>query len=224
MNLNEGIDNHLTVMVPGTQPLRFLCIAYGLAWSEVTASNLLLLDETGKVLEGSGAPDPTAFFIHSRIHKKHPHAVCVLHTHMPHATALCCLEDMELKMINQNCLRFYDEVAYDTDYKGLVLGAVEGDRMAQAMGSNRVLMHRNHGVITCGDSVAEAFDELYYLERCAQVQCLAYATNRPLATVSDEICVEYKKDVVKFRGCWAEKHFAARKRELLKGGAADFAA
>ena len=89
MNLNEGIDNHLTVMVPGTQPLRFLCIAYGLAWSEVTASNLLLLDETGKVLEGSGAPDPTAFFIHSRIHKKHPHAVCVLHTHMPHATALC---------------------------------------------------------------------------------------------------------------------------------------
>ncbi len=224
MNLNEGIDNHLTVMVPGTQPLRFLCIAYGLAWSEVTASNLLLLDETGKVLEGSGAPDPTAFFIHSRIHKKHPHAVCVLHTHMPHATALCCLEDMELKMINQNCLRFYDEVAYDTDYKGLVLGTVEGDRMAQAMGSNRVLMHRNHGVITCGDSVAEAFDELYYLERCAQVQCLAYATNRPLATVSDEICVEYKKDVVKFRGCWAEKHFAARKRELLKGGAADFAA
>ena len=119
MNLNEGIDNHLTVVVPGTQPLRFLCIAYGLAWSEVTASNLLLLDETGKVLEGSGAPDPTAFFIHSRIHKKHPHAVCVLHTHMPHATALCCLEDMELKMINQNCLRFYDEVAYDTDYKGL---------------------------------------------------------------------------------------------------------
>ena len=224
MNLNEGIDNHLTVMVPGTQPLRFLCIAYGLAWSEVTASNLLLLDETGKVLEGSGAPDPTAFFIHSRIHKQHPHATCVLHTHMPHATALCCLEDMELKMINQNCLRFYDEVAYDTDYKGLVLGTVEGDRMARAMGSHRVLMHRNHGVITTGDSVAEAFDELYYLERCAQVQCLAYATNRPLATVSDAICVEYKKDVVKYRGCWAEKHFGARKRELLKGGAADFAA
>ena len=209
---------------PGTQPLRFLCIAYGLAWSEVTASNLLLLDETGKVLEGSGAPDPTAFFIHSRIHKQHPHATCVLHTHMPHATALCCLEDMELKMINQNCLRFYDEVAYDTDYKGLVLGTVEGDRMARAMGSHRVLMHRNHGVITTGDSVAEAFDELYYLERCAQVQCLAYATGRPLATVSKEICVEYKKDVVKYRGCWAEKHFGARKRELLKGGAADFAA
>ena len=58
MNLNEGIDNHLTVMVPGTQPLRFLCIAYGLAWSEVTASNLLLLDETGKVLEAVWRPGP----------------------------------------------------------------------------------------------------------------------------------------------------------------------
>ena len=124
---------------------------------------------------------------------------------MPHATALCCLEDMELKMINQNCLRFYDEVAYDTDRKGLVLGTVEGDRMAQAMGSNRVLMHRNHGVITCGDSVAEAFDEcaLFGAVRASPMSTHTL-TNRPLATVSDEICVEYKKDVVKFRGCWAE--------------------
>lgn len=223
MHLNEGIDNHLTVMVPHCTPLRFLCISYGIAWSEVTASNLLLLDENGQVIEGAGAPDPTAFFIHSRIHKRHPHAVCVLHTHMPHATALCCLEDMELKMINQNALRFYDEVAYDTDYRGLVLGTVEGDRMAAAMGSHRVLMHQNHGIITCGDSVAEAFDELYYLERCAQVQCLAYSTGRPMHLVDEDIVKTYKEDVNKFRGCWAEKHFSARKRELLKSGSADYA-
>ena len=77
----------------------------GLAWSGHSL-NLLLLDETGKVLEGSGALDPTAPSS-TRIHKKHPHAsVCSIRTPTP---ALCCLEDMELKMINQNCLRFYDE-------------------------------------------------------------------------------------------------------------------
>mmetsp|Transcript_13612 Transcript_13612/g.40555 ORF Transcript_13612/g.40555 Transcript_13612/m.40555 type:complete len:297 (+) Transcript_13612:170-1060(+) len=223
LGLNEGIDNHLTVMVPGTRD-RFLCISYGLAWSEVTASNLLLLNEAGRVLSGSGAPDPTAFFIHSRIHRAHPHATAILHTHMPEATALCCLEDMELKMINQNAARFHDEIAYDTDYNGLVLGTEEGDRMAKAMGSKRVLMHQNHGVITTGDSVAEAFDELYYLERAAKVQNLAYATGRPLKYIDPGCLDEYKANVTKFRGCWANSHFGAQKRILFKTpGYADFA-
>ena len=127
-------------------------------------------------------------------------------------------------MINQNCLRFYDEVAYDTDYKGLVLGDGRATGWPGAMGSHRVLMHRNHGVITTGDSVAEAFDELYYLESDAQVQCLAYATGRPLATVSKEICVEYKKDVVKYRGCWAEKHFGGGSGSCSRAALADRAA
>jgi len=224
LGMNEGVDNHLTVMVPGTTN-RFLCVAYGILWSEVTASNLLLLDDQGTVLEGSGAPDPTAFYIHSRIHAAHPHAVCVLHTHMPYATALTCLRDMELKMIHQNSCRFYDEIAYDTTYKGLVLGKAEGDRLAAVMGSKRVLLHQNHGVITTGDTVAEAFDELYYCERAAMVQVLAMSTGQPLKLIDDDVVKDYKHQVALFRGVWASKHFEARKRSLFKPsglGSADF--
>lgn len=226
LGMNEGCDNHLTVMLKGEEH-RFLCIAYGVLWSEVTASNLLLLNDEGEVLKGSGAPDPTAFYIHSRIHKAHPHAKCVLHTHMPHATALCCLQDMTLKMIHQNSIRFYQQIAYDTEYRGLILGKDEGDRLASVMGDKRVLLHKNHGVITTGDTIAEAFDEMYYLERAAQVQILAASTHAPLAYIDDDIAANYKDEVDKYRGVWAEKHFEARKRVLFKPtamGQADFAA
>mmetsp|Transcript_10231 Transcript_10231/g.33786 ORF Transcript_10231/g.33786 Transcript_10231/m.33786 type:complete len:285 (+) Transcript_10231:755-1609(+) len=224
LGLNEGVDNHLTVMVPGTTD-RFLCIAYGVLWSEVTASNLLLLDQDGAVLEGSGSPDPTAFYIHSRIHAAHPHATCVLHTHMPYATALTCLEEMELKMIHQNSCRFYDEIAYDYTYNGLVLGDKEGDRLADVMKDKRVLMHQNHGVITVGEDVATAFDELYYLERAALVQVLAMSTGKPMKLIQHDVVTNYKDQVSQFRGVWAAKHFEARKRCLFKPtglGHADF--
>ncbi|KAK7230683.1 actin binding protein [Aureococcus anophagefferens] len=96
-------------------------------------------------------------------------------TVMPKASALCCLEDMEIKMIHQNSCRFLDEVAYDTVHEGPARQG-EGDRLAEVMGSKRVLMHQSHGPITCGDSVAEAFDEIYYLERACEVQLLAMNT------------------------------------------------
>jgi len=218
LGLNEGIDNHLTVMVPGTRD-RFLCISYGLAWSEVTASKLLLLDASGNVLDGAGAPDPTAFYIHARVHAANPNASALLHTHMPAATALCCLEDMELKLIHQNACRFRGQIAYDDDYRGLVLDASEGDRLAKAMGDKRVLMCANHGVLVAGRSVAEAFDELYYLERAAELQCKVMSTGAPTTIIDAAVAEAYAAQADEFRGCWADKHFAARKRTLMRPSA-----
>ncbi|KAH8082997.1 hypothetical protein JL720_8509 [Aureococcus anophagefferens] len=146
-------------------------------------------------------------------------------TVMPKASALCCLEDMEIKMIHQNSCRFLDEVAYDTVYEGLVLGKAEGDRLAEVMGSKRVLMHQSHGPITCGDSVAEAFDEIYYLERACEVQPRD-EHGKPTVTIKDSVARFYKDQVDQFRGCWAQGHFEARKRALYKPkglGNADFA-
>lgn len=127
---------------------------------------------------------------------------------MPYATALCCLDTMELKMIHQNACRFHDEIAYDLEYNGLVLGREEGDRLADVMGDKRVLMHQCHGVITCGETVAEAFDEMfvyckkalqhrrrYYIERAAQVQILAMSTGQPLKLVDDHVVRNYKEEV-----------------------------
>src|SRR5690242_21240936 len=106
MDLHEGVCNHFSVMLGRD---RFLLNAYGLHWSEVTASNLLGLDAAGKILEGEGQVEKTAFYIHSRIHLAHPRAKCVLHTHMPYATCLTLLAEGRLEMVEQNALRFHDE-------------------------------------------------------------------------------------------------------------------
>jgi ribulose-5-phosphate 4-epimerase/fuculose-1-phosphate aldolase len=151
----------------------FLLNRYGLHWSEVSASNLLALDAAGRVLGGEGEYEKTAFWIHSRIHLASPHAGCVLHTHMPYATALTLLEDGRLEMVEQNALRFHDDIAYDDTYNGLVIDQAEGDRLAVVLGAKRVLFLANHGVIVVGPSVAEAFDSLYYLERACRLQVLA---------------------------------------------------
>ena len=215
LGLNEGVCNHLTCAAPG-RPDAFLCAPYGLAWSEVTASNLVMIDGRGVVLEGAGEVDATAFFIHLAIHRAG--AACVLHTHMPRATALCCVESFELAMCHQNSLRFAGDVAYDPTFNGLVLDNAEGERLVKVMDGKRVLMHKHHGVIVSGASVAEAFDDLYYLERAAEVQILAMSTGSPLSIVGDDVARRFRRDMESDGGKarWARLHYDARMRELAR--------
>lgn len=186
LGLGEGICNHFSLMVPGRAD-RFLLNMYGQHWSEITASSLIVVDAEGRLIEGDEAPEPSAFYIHSRLHGAIPHARCVLHTHMPYATALTMVEDGRLEMAHQNALRFVGQVAYDDTYNGLALDKEEGDRMVAALGNKRILFLANHGVIVSGASVAEAFDDLYYLERACQTQVLAQSLGRPLRIVSGQV-------------------------------------
>ena len=181
---HEGIDNHFTLAVPGRAE-RFLLNPYGLHWSEVRASDLLAVDMAGTVVDGDGIADRTAVCIHGPIHRRG--FACVLHTHMPYATALTQLEDMTVEMVGQNALGFHGEIAYDHAYNGLALDMAEGERMADAMGGKPVLMLANHGVIVCGKSVADAFNSLYFLERACQTQVLAMSTGKPLRRVGAEV-------------------------------------
>src|SRR5678815_1864624 len=184
MDLHEGVCNHFSAMLDSK---RFLLNSYGLHWSEVTASNLLALDGDGNVLGGDGEYEKTAFYIHSRIHLANPNAACVLHTHMPYATSLTLLEGGRLEMVEQNALRFHDDIAYDDEYNGLVVDNTEGDRLARALGTKRVMFLANHGVIVVGPSVAEAFDLLYYLERACRLQVLARMMGGRLRPVRPEV-------------------------------------
>jgi ribulose-5-phosphate 4-epimerase/fuculose-1-phosphate aldolase len=183
---HEGIDNHFTLLVPGSRQ-SFLLNGYGHHWSEITAGNLMVVDMEGNLLAGSGVIEPSAFFIHSRVHLASPRATCVLHTHMPYATALSSVEEGRLEPISQAALRFTDDVAYDDDYNGLALDAAEGDRIAAALGDKRILFLANHGVVVVGRSVAEAFEDLYFLERACQVQVLAMSTGRRPRRVPDAV-------------------------------------
>jgi len=216
LDLHEGVCNHLSFMLPrkGNEGSSFLLNAYGLHWSEVTASNLLTLGADGRVLAGEGEYEKTAFYIHSRIHLANPNAACVLHTHMPYATALTLLEDGRLEMVEQNALRFHDDIVYDDIYNGLVVDNTEGDRLARVLGSKRVMFLANHGVIVVGTSIAEAFDALYYLERACRLQVLARMMGgrmRPVrAEVVREACRMMRADAPKYAGA----HFSALKRIL----------
>jgi ribulose-5-phosphate 4-epimerase/fuculose-1-phosphate aldolase len=186
LGLNEGVCNHFSLELPG-EPDKFLINPQGLHWSELTPADLMLIDEKGIVLEGKHKVEPTAFFIHGRIHlgkrKK-----CVLHTHMPYATALCLLEDGQLDCTaNQNAMRFFSRVGYDAAYGGVALDEAEGDRICNALGDKDVVFLANHGVIVCGDNVPYAFDDLYFLERSCMVQIIATSTGKRLRSVPEDM-------------------------------------
>ena len=217
LGLNEGIDNHLTALVPGSRGDRFLVIRYGLLWSEVTAENLVLVDADGTILAGEGPVETTAFEIHRAIHLQDPDKyACVFHTHQPWSTALCCADGVAegLAMCHQNSCRFHDDIAFDPAFNGLVHDRHEGDRLASALDGKRVLLHRSHGVIVCGRSVAEAFDDLYYLERAAQAQVLALSTGRTLSIIRDEVVRGTKAAFDADKAEYARLHLDAWKRQL----------
>ncbi|MDX2102640.1 MAG: aldolase [Alphaproteobacteria bacterium] len=210
---HEGICNHFSVMLPGASD-RFLINPWGLHWSEVTASDLVLCDAHGTVLAGRHGLEPTALFIHAAIHRRHPAATAVLHTHMPYATALTLIDGGRLEPVSQTALRFHNRIAYDDHYNGLALDHQEGDRIAAAMGDRPVAMLASHGVVVTGASVAEAWDELYYLERAAQLQVLAVSQGRPLRQLAPEVVEATARQMAGECPPQAHRHFAALKRLL----------
>jgi len=212
--LSEGICNHLTLTVPG-QPDKFLLIGHGTHWSEVTASNLLLVSLNGEILEGDGVVEDTAFHIHVPIHRKRPDLRCIMHTHQPHMLALAMIEDGAIEPINQNAMRYYGRVAYDNNYTGVAFDAAEGERLATVLQDKSILLMGNHGVLVGATSVAIAYDNLYYLERTAKAQILAMSTGSPLKRISTEICEKTARQLMSDNmHRFANDHFNALKRVL----------
>jgi ribulose-5-phosphate 4-epimerase/fuculose-1-phosphate aldolase len=218
LGLNEGVDNHFSVAVPDERGAvdgqRFLINPYGWHWSEVTASSLVLCTAEGDVLEGDNDVETTAFCIHAPIHRRVPNATVVLHTHMPYATSLTLLEDGRLEMAEQNALMFDERIAYDDDYQGLALDPAEGERMAAMIGNRSVMFLASHGVVVTGPTVADAFNDLYYLERAAMFQVLARSTGGRLRRVSQRVRETCRQQFAEDRPKLAERHFAALRRIL----------
>ncbi len=186
LGLEEGICNHFSAVVPG-HPDLFLVNRLGWAFQEATASSLLICDVEGNVVAGDGAPEATAFFIHARLHRMSPRVGAAFHTHMPNATALSMIEGDPFVWAGQTALKFYGRVAVDENYNGLALDEREGDRIAAVLGDKDILFMKNHGVMVCAPNIAEAWDDLYYLERAAEVQLKAMSTGRRLIPVSTDI-------------------------------------
>ena len=184
-DLDEGIDNHFTVTLPGADD-KYLILPFGLHWSEARASDMIVFDESGATLEGRGDVERSAQCIHAPIHR-----ICgakvVLHTHQTWAVALNMLQDNRLLPASQTAAYYHGHVAYDDHYAGTADTLEEGARLAALLGSKHVIFMKNHGVLVTGDTVAQAYRRLYKLERVCRAQILAMSAGRPLQLLSDDV-------------------------------------
>ena len=210
--LAAGVCNHFSVELPGGTG-RFLLNPRGLLWREVQGGDIVMIDARGNKLAGDHEVEPTAMFIHAAIHRLCAKA-CVLHTHMPYATALTLTADRCLDTtMSQNAMRFHGRIAVDASYNGLALDASEGERIARAMDTADVAFLGNHGVVVCGDRLDYAYDDLYYLERACMAQVLAQSAGRPLVPVDAAIAARVRDQTLGERQ-QSELFFEALRRTL----------
>ncbi|MBP0594476.1 class II aldolase/adducin family protein [Paraburkholderia sp. LEh10] len=191
----ELIYNHITVRVPDTQS-HFLTNPFGLHYTEVTASNLVKIDVDGNVLDGSVHPvNPAGFVVHAAIHRALPDAHCVMHTHTTAGLAVACSQ-VGLENNNFYSAQLHEMVAYH-DFEGITVRADEGPRLVATLGGKRLLILRNHGLLSIGETVAQAFARLWTLNRACEVQ-LATAALGPSRLISDDIASRCTRDSLQF--------------------------
>ncbi len=210
--LAEGVCNHFSIELPDGSE-RFLLNPRGLLWSEIQTEDIVLVDFHGRKLAGRHEVEPTAMHIHAAVHRLSGQA-CVLHTHMPYATALTLTQQRALDpCLSQNAMRFHGRLAIDAHYNGLALDHGEGERIARAMAGAEVCFLGNHGVIVCGARIDHAYDDLYYLERACMLQVLAQSTGAPLAPVADPLAARVAAQTLGER-LQSELFFEALRRTL----------
>lgn len=213
--LEEGIDNHFTVTVPGRDD-RYLILPFGLHWSEARASDMIVFDESGATVEGEGVVELSAQCIHAPIHRITGRRV-VLHTHQTWAVALNMLKDNRLVPASQTAAFFHGTIAYDDHYTGTADTLEEGERLARLVGDKDIVFMKNHGVLVTGETVAQAYRRLYKLERVCRAQVLALGTGRALEILSDEIVARVQSPAPDDRHSRAERerlYFEAMMRVL----------
>tara|TARA_B100001113_G_scaffold105833_1_gene85863 strand:+ start:59 stop:787 length:729 start_codon:yes stop_codon:yes gene_type:complete len=216
LNMHEAIANHFSVCAPNSNE-DFYVNGTGMHFSTIKASDLFLVEQS-KMNELKDKPelvDPTALHIHGSIHKKVPHAKCILHVHSKYATALAALEDPTLPPIDQNTMRFFNRVGVYRDFGGMGFEE-ESEKMASKIGNKKVLLMSNHGVLTTGQTVAEAFDELYYFERACETYITALSTQKKLKIVSDEVAEKTAQEWENFSTDAKDLHLKAIRSILDK--------
>ena len=201
---SESVGNHFSAAV-SADGQQFLLNAKWQHFDTIAPEDLLLLDSQSR--ETPATADASAWCVHGTLHRRLPEARVVLHAHSPYATALACLKDPTMVPIDNNTARFYGRTAYDLSFGGIADATEEGERLADAIGDKSVLVMGNHGVTVVGDTVAEAFEDLYFFEKAAQTLILARSDGSPLAVLSDAVAQNTADGWRAYRGM-AQKHFS----------------
>jgi ribulose-5-phosphate 4-epimerase/fuculose-1-phosphate aldolase len=177
--MDDLVYNHISARVPGEEG-HFLINAYGMTYDEITASSLVKIDFDGRVVQDSGTGygiNQAGFVIHSAVHRARPDVACVIHTHTPAGMAVSAMK-CGLLPLTQNAM-FFSGLGYH-DYEGPAVDLDEQRRLVADLGSHAAMVLRNHGLLSVGATIAEAFITIYWLERACQAQALAMASNAEL--------------------------------------------
>lgn len=185
-DMSDGIGTHISARVPGHDE-QFLINPYGWLFDEITASSLVKVDADGEALpcNEESPVNPAGFNLHSCIHRARPDVVCVLHTHSVAGMAVGALRQGVLPL-SQHGMQFADRIGYH-DYEGLVTNPDEQQRFVRDLGQNQALVLRNHGLLTVGASVAEAFYLMWRLEKACRTQLAAQASGDALVLPDAEV-------------------------------------
>ena len=184
--MTDLIYTHISARVPGPEH-HFLINAFGLMWDEISASTLVKVTLDGEIVDdptGNGI-NRAGYVIHSAVHRARPDVHCVMHTHTAAGIAVSA-QDHGLLPMSQHAMRFTERLGYH-DYEGLALELDEQARLTHDLGSHNAMILRNHGLLTCGATIAEAFDLMYYLERACQSQVTAMAGGAKLRMPPNEV-------------------------------------
>jgi ribulose-5-phosphate 4-epimerase/fuculose-1-phosphate aldolase len=218
LNMHEAVANHFSLAV-NDDGTKFLMNPNQMHFRRIKASNLLLLDANDpSTLDRPDAPDPTAWGLHGSLHRRCPQARCAIHVHSIHATVLACLKDSRLPPIDQNTATFFDRYVIDEDFGGLAFED-EGERCAQLLANpkHKTIIMGHHGVLCVGETVAEAFNRVYYFERAAETYIRALQTGMELRVMSDELAEKVAYEIETYPG-QCERHLAEVKAVLDEEG------
>ena len=190
---SDIIWNHITAKTSKNKNT-FLINKFGLRYDEITASNLLEIDLDGGVVSGEGDINYTGFVIHGAIHNTKNNIHCVMHTHSRAGLAISCLK-AGLEPIIQDAAMFHNRISYH-EWEGMSTNTEECERLSKSLGNNKAMILRNHGLLTCGESISEAFILMYYLERACKNQLDIYSTglelNKPSSNLLEYAASQYE--------------------------------
>jgi ribulose-5-phosphate 4-epimerase/fuculose-1-phosphate aldolase len=203
LGFDEGVAGHITARDPEHED-RFWVNPFGMSFKQIRVADLICVDHTGEVVEGTWPVNAAAFAIHAAVHAARPDVVAAAHSHSVHGKAFSALH-RPLLPLTQDACAFYDDHAVDTEYGGVANDVEEGKRIAAALGDNKAAILANHGLITVGRSVDEAAFWFTSMERSCQAQLLAEAAGDPVP-IADELA----ESVYEFTGTPLAGWFSAQ--------------
>lgn len=212
LDMHEAVANHFSVAV-SDDGRRFLMNRKWQHFSRIRASDLVLLDADDPSCVADGSVDPTAWAIHGQLHRRLPQVRVAMHLHPIHATTIAALADPTILPIEQNTARYFRRVALDTSFSGMADSDDEGARLVALLDGKSRLMMGNHGVLVTAETIGEAFDDMYTLERACQILVNAYATGKPINVLSDQVAERTARDWEGIRD-FSIAHFEEMKRVL----------